>query len=64
MKYRKQVEGVSIKMHVMKMRKQPIDVYITSDKLGKTLSLCDGDTMLSVPLEKLSNVLKVKEGRY
>ena len=64
MKYRKQVEGLSTKMHVMKMRKQPIDVYITTDKLGKTLSLCDGDTMLSVPLEKLSNVLKVKDGRY
>ena len=61
MRITRQVEGLTMKMPILSMRKSKIDVKLTADKLGKTLSLCDGETMLTIPLEALKDVIEVKE---
>ena len=59
MKYTKKVDGLSWDMRFMRMTRQKLNVQITSDKLGKTLSIDDGKTLLSIPLEQI-DVLKME----
>ena len=41
---------------------RPIDVRITSDGKGQTLSLCDNNYMLMIPLEAVADMLTAVDG--
>lgn len=62
MKYQKDLQGLSCNMRTMMMHKGNVTVMITSDELGKTMSVSDGNTMITIPLEKISDVVRIKEG--
>lgn len=61
MRYDKDVMGLSWDLRFMRMTKQVINVKITDDELGKTLSLSDGETLISIPLETI-DILKLQRG--
>lgn len=61
MRYNKKVKGVSADIRFMRFKVSNIDVYITSDKLGATLSLTDGEKMLQIPLEAVKDVIRLRE---
>lgn len=61
MKIARTVKGLSTDIRFMRFKKRNIDVYITSDKIGATLSLTDGEKMLAIPLEAVKDVIALKE---
>ncbi len=61
MRYNKTIKGVSADIRFMRFKASNIDVYITSDKLGATLSLTDGEKMLQIPLKAVNDVIRLKE---
>lgn len=60
MRYYEEVDGVSCDLRFMRFEKRKIVIQISKDKLGATLSLNDGEQMLTIPLEKV-DVLEIKE---
>ena len=58
---RKQVRGLV--MDVVKMQAVPcrVDVQMTSDHRGQTLSLSAANVLISIPLEKVTDIIKVVE---
>ena len=57
----KQVMGIACVDPPFGLIPRPIDVRITSDGKGQTLSLCDNNYMLMIPLEAVPDMLKVVE---
>lgn len=60
MRYCDEIDGVSCDLRFMRFEKRKIGIRITADKLGATLSLSDGEQMLTIPLEKVE-ALEIKE---
>lgn len=44
------------------IQKQIITILFTSDKLGKTLSLCNDDILLTVPFEEIEKLILKTRG--
>lgn len=61
MKYFKEVKGILWNTNTLTPYGVPVVVQLTSDKRGKSLSLAAADVMLCIPLESVSDVLKIKE---
>ena len=53
MRYYEEVDGVSCDLRFMRFEKRKIVIQISKDKLGATLSLNDGEQMLTIPLDKI-----------
>ena len=49
-------------LSLMNPCKAKVTVRMTSDKIGKSLSLSCGSIMISIPLESVENIIKVAEG--
>lgn len=62
MKYIKDVQGLSCNMHNMMMHRSNVTVMITSDKLGETMSISDSDKMITIPLESVKDILRLRNG--
>ena len=60
-RYKKQIKGITYDSATNRMeRNADINVFLTKDKLGTTLSLSNDRIMITIPLEKVE-ILKVKE---
>ena len=60
----KQVEGmVAIwnARRVRTLRKIPVTVRMTSDKIGKSLSMQAGNVMIEIPLEQVKEIITLAE---
>jgi len=57
----KDVDGMIFKASAPLPKPCKITVRMTSDKLGQTLSLTGGNTMLVIPLEKVRDIIRVAE---
>lgn len=62
MKYFKEVKGLMSNIETMRHYEVPVVVQVTADKRGATLSLGFVNYMISIPLESVSDVLKIKGG--
>ncbi|MCU7380491.1 hypothetical protein OBO34_19450 [Clostridiales Family XIII bacterium ASD5510] len=54
----RQVTGMAYDDKTKKMQIKKLTVRVTHDKAGSTISIEDGKTMLSVPLEPIEGMLK------
>lgn len=62
MSYRERdVIGLSINGRTLVGKRVPVTVRITADGVGKTLSLSTGENMILIPLESVSDLIKVQE---
>lgn len=53
------VDGIKVTKTGMEFA--PVDVRVTADKLGKTMSLAMGDVMIIIPIEPVSDMLMIVE---
>ena len=53
------VDGIKVTKTGMEFA--PVDVRVTADKLGKTMSLAMGDVMIIIPIEPVSDRVRIGE---
>lgn len=47
--------------HIATVRKMPVTVRVTKDKVGKSLSLQAGNVMIEIPLEQVKEIITLTE---
>lgn len=60
----KQVEGMVAIWNARRIpmfREMPVTVRMTSDKVGKSLSLQAGNVMIEIPLEQVTEIITLTE---
>lgn len=60
----KQVEGmvaICNARRIPTLRKMPVTVRMTNDKVGKSLSLQAGNVMIEIPLEQVTEIITLTE---
>ena len=59
----KEVTGLIFDVNEMKPKKCMVTVQITSDNIGKSLSLAAYNILIKIPLESVSDIIKVADKR-
>ena len=59
MKIERKVKGIIAKPYIATMQEKELSVTIRADNLGDTLTLYDGETMLTIKLEDIDDLIRV-----